>query len=238
MAESSRVVTPRRLILAGVGLSVVLVVAAVTASLLPGAPRTAAGTSASPSPAAAGSADPGAIGPVIPSTNAAPDGTPSTLSPATPRPVGPRTTTEVPLGTVPLAAVPIATLPPSTAVGPLVSGPLPASATSTGALVAGFPSAIPLPAGNTITTSSVSSNGNRLQAALSAKTTIGSAELVDWYTAQFAKLSLPGSPAPAVGGSTAFAFALGDDSITLTVTSAKAGGSRYTLLGTFAAVSG
>jgi hypothetical protein len=223
MAEFSRVVTPRRLILAGLALSAVLVVGAATASLMPGAPRAGAPVSPSPSSTAVGP-----IGPVIPSTDAAPN-----AAPAAPGPIGPRTTTEVQQGATPAAA-----LPTSTPAGPLFSGPLPASATSTGALVAGFPSAIPLPKGNTISTSSVSSNGDRLQATLSAKTTIGSAELVDWYSAQFAKLSLPGSLAPATGGSTAFAFANGDDSITLTVTPSKSGGSRYTLFGTFAAVSG
>lgn len=223
MTEISRVVTPRRLILLGLALSVGLVIAAVTASLLPGAPVAGPGASASPSPASAGVEMP--IGRGIPSTDA-----PSNIVPTTPGSVGPRTTTEEQQG-----ATPVATLPPSSVAGPLVSGPLPASATSTGALVAGFPSAIPLPSGNTIATSSVSSNGNRLQATLSAKTTIDPAELVNWFSQQFAKLSLPGSPASAVGGSIAYAFARGDDSITLTVTPAKLGGSHYTLLGTFAA---
>jgi hypothetical protein len=202
--EFSRAVSPRRLILAGLGLSVVLIIVAVAASLLPGTPGapgtpgSGAGPSASP-PAAAG-----------------------TLNPI-----------EVQQG-----ATPVVTLPPSPAAGPLVSGPLPASATSTGALVVGFPSVIPLPSGNTIATSSVSSSGNHLQATLSATTPVDTAELVNWFSLQFAKLRLPGSPVPAVGGSTAYAFARGDDSITLTVTPATAGGSHYTLLGNFAAVAG
>ena len=226
MTEISRVETPRRLILLGLALSVALVIAAMTASLLPGAPMAGAGESASPSPAFTGVLKP--IGHGIASTKA-----PSNTVPTTAGPVGPRTTTEVQQG-----AAPVATLPPSTVAGPLVSGPLPASATSTGALVAGFPPGIPLPSGNTIATSSVSSNGNRLQATLSAKTTIDPAELVNWFSQQFAKLGLPGSPAPAVGGSIAYAFARGDDSITLTVTPAKSGGSGFTLLCTFAAVAG
>lgn len=228
MTKIARVVTPRRLILLGLALLIVPVIAAVTAGLFPGAPVAGAGSPAPPLPASASGGVLKPIGHEIPSTDA-----PSNIAPTTPWPVDPRTTTEVQQGTTP-----VATLPPSAVTGPLVSGPLPASATSTGALVAGFPSVIPLPSGNKIATSSVSSNGNRLQATLSAKTTIDPAELVNWFSQQFAKLSLPGSPAPAVGGSTAYAFARGDDSITLTVTPAKSGGSHYTLLGTFAAVAG
>lgn len=231
VTEFSRAVSPRRLILAGLGLSVVLIIVTVAASLLPGTPGTPgspgseAGLSASP-PAAVGTLNP--IGPITSPTDA-----PADLMPSTPEPVGPRTTTEVQQG-----ATPVVTLPPSPAAGPLVSGPLPASATSTGALVVGFPSVIPLPSGNTIATSSVSSSGNHLQATLSATTTVDTAELVNWFSVQFAKLRLPGSPVPAVGGSTAYAFARGDDSITLTVTPATVGGSHYTLLGNFAAVAG
>jgi hypothetical protein len=229
--EFSRAVSPRRLILAGLGLSVVLIIVAVTASLLPGTPGapgtpgSGAGPSASP-PAAAST-----LNPIEPITS--PSDAPADITPSTPEPVGPRTTTEVQQG-----ATPVVTLPPSPAAGPLVSGPLPASATSTGALVVGFPSVIPLPSGNTIATSSVLSSGNHLQATLSATTPVDTAELVNWFSLQFAKLRLPGSPVPAVGGSTAYAFARGDDSITLTVTPATAGGSHYTLLGNFAAVAG
>ena len=226
--EFTRAVSPRRLILAGLGLSVVLIIVAVAASLLPGTPGTpGSGAGPSPSPLAAA----GTLNPIEPITS--PTDAPADITPSTPKPVGPRTTTEVQQG-----AAPVVTLPPSPAAGPLVSGPLPASATSTGALVVGFPSAIPLPSGNTIATSSVSSSGNQLQATLSATTTVDTAELVNWFSLQFAKLRLPGSPVPAVGGSTAYAFARGDDSITLTVTPATAGGSHYTLLGNFAAVAG
>ena len=226
--EFTRAVSPRRLILAGLGLSVVLIIVAVAASLLPGTPGTpGSGAGPSPSPLAAA----GTLNPIEPITS--PTDAPADITPSTPKPVGQRTTTEVQQG-----AAPVVTLPPSPAAGPLVSGPLPASATSTGALVVGFPSAIPLPSGNTIATSSVSSSGNQLQATLSATTTVDTAELVNWFSLQFAKLRLPGSPVPAVGGSTAYAFARGDDSITLTVTPATAGGSHYTLLGNFAAVAG
>jgi hypothetical protein len=104
--------------------------------------------------------------------------------------------------------------------------------------VAGFPSAIPIAAGTKVISSSVSPDGAVLQVTLAATTTLDSAELVEWYSEQFAKLHLPGSQSPAVGGSTAFAFTRGSDTVTLTVTPAKSSGSRYTLIGHFTAAAG
>ncbi len=226
MAEISRARGPRPLLFVAWGVGVVLATTAVWAGLSSGLPsgETGSAAPATQRPSATQPTGPiGPIGPVIPPAGGAP------AVPSTAAPVGPRTTTEVEP-----AGVPKIPLPPSSPIGPLVSGPLPASATSTGALVVGFPSAIPLPSGSTISVSSVSSNGNILTAMLAAKTATGPDELVTWFSDRFARLSLAGTPAPAVGGSTAIAFLRGGESVTLTVTSAGTGGSRFTLIGTFA----
>ena len=204
----------RRLIVAGLVLATVIAAAAAVLAVLPGGAPTARSTSGAGTPASH-------VGP-----RGAPDG--QGTSPRIPAAQGttleapPPTTTDVHSG-----------LPASKPAVPLFGGPVPPSATATGSRVHGFPSVIPLAPQSVISTSSVASTGGVLQAALDAKSAVAPVDAIAFYRSALAKHGLLGDPLPAVGGSTALSFARGDDSITLTVTPAKGGGSHYTILAVF-----
>ena len=112
---------------------------------------------------------------------------------------------------------------------PLISAPLPASASGSGVIVKGFPTAvISLTPGSTVISSSVASGSDRVQVGLSARSTIAPTKVLEYYEAAFAKLGLVASSVPSADGSTAKAFVRGPSTITVTVSSAS-GGSRYTV---------
>ncbi|MFF2271655.1 hypothetical protein ACFVTX_05260 [Agromyces sp. NPDC058136] len=137
-----------------------------------------------------------------------------------------------------LAPLPTQTGLPSPIVHvPLVSDPLPVQASADGALVEGFPEAVPVFAGSEIVSSAVSPHDGRLQAAFEATTDAAPQPVLDYYTSEFGKLGLGSTTAPAVGGSRALAFANGGDSIVVTVTPVP-GGTRYTLSSTLTAAEG
>jgi hypothetical protein len=180
---------------------------------------------------------PGSTSTAVAEASAAPGLTRATTSPgpALPRPTfepvptSPRTTTEVEPGGV------LQPVPPAPAPRPsLVSRNRPAEAFARGSVVAGFPSAIPVAAKSRIVSSSVSSSDNRLQVTLEATTSISPAKVTEFYRAHFAALSLYGTVTPSLGTSSAVVFALGDDSVTLTV-EPDGDGSRYSLFGALSA---
>lgn len=142
----------------------------------------------------------------------------------------PRTSTEV----LPAAPEPVI-LPPSQPRTALVSLPLPPAASSSGSVVSGFPSSlIPGIPDSLIDSSSVATEGDRLQAALEARTTLRSEDVLAFYRQHFAPLGLLETPSATTKRSTTLSFTRGDDSVTLAVT-AVAGGSSYVLFGAFTA---
>lgn len=137
---------------------------------------------------------------------------------------------------VPVATATPVTLPPSQPLAPLVSLPLPKSATGDG-VVDGFPSGVlPVAPDSTVTSTSLTSEGDRLQATLAAQTTGSLDDVTAFYRQAFTALGMLESDSPAVGGSTALRYGRGTDTITLTMTPGDAG-TVYTLVGNFTATS-
>lgn len=187
-------------------------------------PQTAAGhASASPSPtgASGGSGGSGA------SAGSARSGG----GPVNPPPTaGKRYTTEV----IPAKPTTAPALPPTTGLPRLIAAPLPATASATGKLVAGFPGALPPAPGSTITSSSVASQGGHLQLTLVATAGRAASDIVAFYRAALAKYGMYDAPVPAAAGRTVVAFARGADSVTVTATPGS-GGTSYVLYGAFSA---
>lgn len=214
-----RLATLRRAIVAGLVLAAVVLAAAITFTALPGnsaRPAAALTTSVIAKPV-----PPSTTGPTNPNSTAAPG-----AQSGPPEPGTARTSTEVQNP----GSSASRTNGASTPIPPLLTGPAPETASATGSLVAGFPSALPVAKSSTISNSSVASSGTVVQVSLVANTSAASSDLIDYYQAVFAKVGIPGTSVPAVGGSTALSFAHGGDTVTLTVTSTK-GGATYSLYG-------
>lgn len=114
-------------------------------------------------------------------------------------------------------------LPPVEPVPQILPGPAPANADAEGKLAKDFPESVPVAPKSTVVTSSLSSEGARVQATLTAHSELSETALLNYYRAEFAKFGLLDVPAPSAGGSTALQFTREDDSITLVATPAAAG---------------
>lgn len=169
--------------------------------------------------------------PTVPTTQATQPPTSPAPFAAIPPIVGKRTTTEVEPGAPASAALPLSKPAPA-----LYSGPIPKSASASGKLVKGFPSAISVATGSTITNSSISSSGSIMQVTLVARSTASPSKVAAYYVAAFAKLGIPKVSLPANAGSTAYSFARNNDTVTITITPAT-GGCRYTVFGVLHATS-
>ncbi|MEO6309302.1 MAG: hypothetical protein ABIO33_01280 [Leifsonia sp.] len=182
----------------------------------------------------ASTAAPGASSPEAASTSTA-EPTPEASTP-TPGAPSPGTPDQLPPAEVPPPATGDSLrLPSSTPLPDLITSPLPATASATGKIVHGFPTdLIPTAPHSTVVSSSVASEGPHLQAALTAKSTLSTTEVLAYYRTAFAPFGLLDSPAPAAGGSSALIFTRGTDSVTLTVTGVS-GGSRYIVFGALTA---
>jgi hypothetical protein len=212
-ATPSRWITPRRAIVAGLIIAALMLAAAISFSVLPGAKLAPA---AAPTPSVTTEPVPvSTTGPTIPYSTVAPGAQSSATAPGTTT----RTSTEVQT----TGTSDSLTNPALAAIAPLLSGAAPKTASKNGALVTGFPATIPVAARSTIASSAVASSGNNVQATLVAKTSRTAADLLDSYEQAFAKIGLSGTEVPAVGGSTAFSFAHGNDTVTVTVTATKSG---------------
>jgi hypothetical protein len=227
-ADKSKIV--RRAIIGGLGAAAGIMIVTLSFQSLGSVP---AAPSVQSSPRGRAEPSTQAVSPAnsIPTPSPTTDPGDAALGPS-PKETAPRTSTEVEKGPTAEAALPAAG-----ALPVLFSGPLPKSASAAGKLVVGFPAVIPLAQGSKIADSSVSSSANILQATFTAKTSLSRAAVIAFYQSEFAKVSLPGSPLPAVGGSTAFDFARDGNSITLTVAPSSSGGSIYSLLGVLRASS-
>lgn len=222
-------------VVAGVGIAVAQLAppadrlrAVAEPSGLPTAPPTRTGNG-TPTPTASSPTAPGETAAPAPAESP-PAGTEGDAGTGTGTDAAPRTSTEV------LPGEPEAvTLPPSTPHTALVSLPLPPSASSVGAVVSGFPTEVlpGIPA-SLVENSSVATQGDRMQAALEARTTLPTEDVLAFYRQHFAPLGLLESPTAASKRSTTLSFSRGDDSVTLAVT-AVAGGSSYILFGAFTA---
>ena len=211
--------TPRRAIVAGLIAAALALCAAITFSLLPGR---AATTVAAPTTAVTTEPIPlSTTGPTDPDSTQAP-GAPSEPS----EPGTTRTSTEVQGSGASTAR----TNPAPTPITPLLSGAAPKTASAIGSLVSGFPETIPVASTSTIANSAIASSGENVQVTLVAKTTRAAADVLAFYQATFSKIGLPETEIPAVGGSTAFSFAHGNDTVTLTVTATK-NGANYSIYG-------
>ncbi|WP_157157433.1 hypothetical protein [Diaminobutyricimonas sp. LJ205] len=125
--------------------------------------------------------------------------------------------------------------PPADDRPPLVQQPLPPSGSAQGELVAGFPSdLLPIATEDAVARSSVTTEGNHMQAGVEASSPRSATEVIAYYQATYATLGLAAREIEAVSGSTAYAFARGDNTITLTVVPATSG-STFTLFGAFRA---
>jgi hypothetical protein len=128
-------------------------------------------------------------------------------------------------------------LPPSTALPYPVSAPLPKTASASGKLVAGYPSAaLPTVPGTDIRDSSVASQAGHLQVTLTGTTAQQVTDIVAFYRSALAKYGMYDAPGAAVAGSTSIVFSRDGNSVTVTAKPAK-GGATYVVYGTFTATS-
>ncbi len=234
----------RRRLLAGIAVTALLVAAGGALVLQQSGTRTApvAGSSA-----ADGGLPPSTSGPRSPATTApgtepAPKQTPPSSAVPSPKQAPPSSAVPSPTKSAePGEADPVApdpgpdTLPTSKPLADLVTLPLPDTSSAVGSIVAGFPTRVlPQAPHSTVGTSSVAAEGSRLQAALTAQTTLTVAEVMDFYRTALAKLSLFDTPAPALDGSTALTFTRGNNTVTISATTID-GGCSYVVFGAFSA---
>jgi hypothetical protein len=119
---------------------------------------------------------------------------------------------------------------------PRLTLPLPATASARGALVAGFPvTIVPVPAGATVVSSSVSAEGNRLQVGLEASTAASPADVVAGYVQAFTAAGFITTDSPAGAGATATAFVRDNDGLVLTLRERLGGGTELSVAGTLTA---
>lgn len=124
--------------------------------------------------------------------------------------------------------------PPEPETPRILAGAAPPISNALGKLAASFPETVPPAPQSTIQSSSLTSESTQVQLTLTARTTLSSDELLEFYRAQFAAYGLHDVPVPAVEGSTALLFTRDDDSITLTVTPVD-GGMDYIVFGALTA---
>lgn len=182
----------------------------------------------------AGTSSPGAPSSGTTSSPGAP-ATPGATSAATVTPQDPSNPAAVADPSAPLEVsgpAPVDTgLPDSTPRAALVSLPLPAAASATRALVAGYPSAVvaPLP-DSVVASSSVEPAGGALRSGLAATVALDAEQIVESYRRSLAAQGFTSAAvdAPADGG--AMVFTAGEDSVSLSVTPTGTPRMSYSLI--------
>ena len=107
----------------------------------------------------------------------------------------------------------------------------PADAEARDALVEGFPRThVAVPAGVAVVSSSVSSQGDRVQVGLTASADEAPDDVLVGYTTMMASLGYLASPADAVPGATATQYNRGRDSAVVTVRPRAGGGSELVVV--------
>lgn len=220
----------RTWIASGLAAAVVLVAGAVTLTLLPGAGGPAGGKAVAGASSQATST-PRASSSPVPSAKGGATPAPAPTDKADPPAAGKRFTTEV----IPADPAAVPALPPSTPIPYPVSAPLPKSASATGGIVDGFPTAvIPQLPGSKVATSSVASESPNLQVSLTGTTSGSVTDVLDFYRQALAKFGMYDAAAPALDGATAVTYSREGNAVTVTATPGKSGTS-YALYGTFTA---
>ncbi len=179
--------------------------------------------------AAPGAGGPGAAPGTSSSPGATPSGTPGTPgASATSGPL-PQATPTTGSEVLPPSATPNTTLPPIPTAKPLISPPLPASATATGSLVPGFPTAIMGPAPKTVVVSSaIAAQSTSMQVTLVGRSTLSQSAIRAHYAQLWASLGL--QQGLTSDGSLSYAGAY--ESLSLAFGSTGTG-NRYTVYGVF-----
>ncbi|WP_125616383.1 hypothetical protein [Specibacter cremeus] len=226
---------PRRLVIVGLVLAALIAGVAVVLNLLPPSPATeqaASGRTGTPGAVSSPARQSGSATAPAGATGGPASSVPKSTAPTNPKAPAATPDPGKPLEVRTPAPSGAPTLPASRTDGPLISLPLPATASATGKLVAGYPGKVlpPVPS-SAITNSSVSAQQSTLQATLVATTSTEPLAVLAFYQSELAQLGLSASDAPAVPGSTARWFTRGDDKVTVTVTPVKGGGSSYIVYG-------
>lgn len=118
--------------------------------------------------------------------------------------------------------------------GPSLTGPLPPAASARGEqLVVGFPAqVVPVLDGIQVVSSSVASEGLRLQVGLEASSSADPATVTSRYATTFRDAGFVLEPSPALPGSTATQFTRGPDGVVLTVSGRVGGGTELIIAAT------
>ena len=125
--------------------------------------------------------------------------------------------------------------PVDTTIAPLVSRPLPKSASAEGKLVAGFPtSVISLPPKTKVVSSSIATEGDRMQATVVASTAATENTVHRYFDGIFTALGLQGSETSAAPGTRATTWSNGIDSIVV-ATSVDGEVTRFSVFALFTA---
>jgi hypothetical protein len=231
-------VKAQRLVIAGVGLAAILGGTAVVLDQMtaeePSASRVAAPAGSNP-PTTGSSTDPG-------KTDV---GTPAGAShgAATPTPTGGSAGGSAPAPSgrevLPPVSVSPSGLPAPSPPAPLISLPLPATASTQGKIVDGFPAdVISFPKGTVVTSTAVSSADGSLQVAADAIVAQSQDSVVGHFQQVLGPLKFWSEPVASAEGQRAVRFSRGNDSVTLTTSTTGTGGTRFMLLGNLHAAAG
>lgn len=121
---------------------------------------------------------------------------------------------------------------------PLFTEPLPKTASATGKLVAGFPTkVISVPSGTKIVSSSISTQGDRMQLSLVGTSPASVGDVQSYFQGTFSTLGLTAAVTPSAPGTVATTYSRGSDRITVT-TAAGSDGTQLTVFGLFTAGKG
>ncbi|QHF22816.1 hypothetical protein GTU73_01550 [Rathayibacter sp. VKM Ac-2804] len=228
----------RRLLVAAGAVALLLVAGALVLDATAGGPGDgsptgagatgSAGTSSPGAAASPGASSPGSSSPGAPAT-------PGATSAATVTPPDPSTPAAVSDPSAPLEVsgpAPVDTgLPDSTPRAALVSLPLPAAASATRALVAGYPTAVVAPLRDSIVaSSSVEPAGDALRSGLTATVALDAEQIVESYRRSLAAQGFTSAAVDAPADGAAMVFTAGEDSVSLSVTPTGTPRMSYSLI--------
>ncbi|MET3949941.1 hypothetical protein [Arthrobacter sp. UYEF36] len=122
---------------------------------------------------------------------------------------------------------------------PLISLPLPATASSQGTIVDGFPGdVIPFPEGTTVVSTAVSAADGSLQVSADCIVALTQDSVAGHFQQVLGGLKFWSEPVPAAEGQRSVRFSRGADSVTLTASTTGTGSTRFMLLGNLHAAAG
>ena len=224
----------RRLLVVAGAAALLLVAGALVLDATAGGPGTPSGTTG-----AAGTSSPGtsatAATPGTTTIGTTSPGTPGATSTATVTPPDPSNPAPVADPSAPLEVsgpAPVDTgLPDSTPRPALIALPLPAAASATRALVAGYPSAVvaPLP-DSIVASSSVEPAGGALRSGLTATVALDAEQITESYRRSLAAQGFTSAAVDAPADGAAMVFTAGEDTVSLSVTPTGTPRMSYSLI--------